>query len=940
MKTGLIACLLALTLSGAVRAADTPATPRADTAPAIAAPAPAAPAPAARAAAAPAAAAPAPNASAPAAPALNASAANASAADAVLRATLPNGLRVVIVPDRLAPAVTTELSYLAGAIDVPAEFPGTAHALEHMMFRGSEGLDKDQFYELGARLGGQYNASTGDTATRYTFTVPASDLGLVLRIEALRMRAPLLAQEDWEQERGAIEQEVAGDLSQPIYDYYTRIRAALFDSTPYAHDGLGTRESFDRTDAAMLRDFYATWYVPNNAILVIAGDVNPAKALAEVKSQFGAIPSHPVPEHPPSDPRPVRASMLTLPTDFPVNIVSMAYRMPGMRSPDFAAADILGDVLSSQRGGLHALTVSGKALAATFSYRPDADVGLAFAYIAFPEGTDPARPRADLEAVLADVLHNGVPPDLVEAAKRRELASLAFRNNSIAGLASSWTNALAVLGANSPDDIAKAYEAVTVADVNRIARDMLNPDHAITTFLTPVHSGQPVSGGGFGAPETIGVPPNHPVALPDWAASALAAPPLPEPTDPPDVGVLPNGLKLIVKPEHVAHTVSVYGRIRQIAEMQEPRGKEGVSSVLAGMFEYGTETRDRLALRAAVDELAASETAGPSFHLQVLSSKWEAGMKLLAEHELHPALPLDGFNIVRGQLAQSLPGILRSPAHLFDRAREQALVPENDPAMREESTESVLGLTLDDARAFHAAAYRPDLTTIVVIGDITVAEAKRVVAETFGDWRAEGATPNIDLPSVGPNKASRAQITDPSSVQERIVLEENLTLPVTSPDRFPLALGNTILGGGFSSRLVQDMRVKTGTVYGVSSSLQWGRTRGQYQIAFGSDPDKAETARGVAIHDLTDIQTVLVSDAELTRAKAQLLRRLRTDDTSLAAIASRYLYRDSVGLPLANQQADAKRYLSLTAKDIQKAFVTWLRPGDLATIVKGPNAGE
>lgn len=905
MKTRLLACWLALAviLPGVARADGTPPLLRAETAPA-------------------------------------APATNPSAADGVLRATLPNGLRVVIVPDRLAPAVTTELTYLAGAIDTSADFPGTAHALEHMMFRGSEGLDKDQFYELSARLGGQYNASTGDTATRYTFTVPASDLNLVLRIEALRMRAPLLTQADWDQERGAIEQEVAGDLSNPIYDYTTRIRAALYDGTPYQHDGLGTRPSFDRTDATMLRNFYATWYAPNNAILVIAGDVNPAKALAEVKAQFDAIPSHPVPDHPASDPGPVQPRMLTLPTDFPVGIVSVAYRMPGRRSPDFAAADILGDVLSSQRGGLHALTVSGKALAATFSYRPHADVGLAFAYIVFPEGTDSARPRAELQAVMDDIVRNGVPPDLVEAAKRRELANLAFRNNSIAGLASSWTNALAVMNENSPDDIAKAYEAVTVADVNRIARDMLNPNRAITTFLTPVHSGQPATGGGFGAPETIGVPPNHPVALPDWAAPALAAPPLPEPTEPPDASVLPNGLRLIVKPEHVAHTVAVYGRIRQVAEMQEPPGKEGVSSVLAGMFEYGTQTRDRLALRAALDDLAASEHAGPSFYLHVLSGQFEAGMKLLAEHELHPALPADGFDVVRGQLARSLPGILRSPEHLFDRAAEQALVPENDPAMREETPESVDALTLDDARAFYAAAYRPDLTTIVVIGDVSVAEAKRVVAETFGGWHAEGATPKIDLPPVGASHASRVRVADPSSVQERVVLEESLTLPVTSPDRFPLILGNTILGGGFSSRLVQDMRVKTGTVYGVSSSLQWDRTRGQYEIDFGADPDKAQSARAIAINDLTGIQTGLVSEAELTRARAQLLRRLRSEDTSISAIASRYLYRDRVGLPLASEQADAKRYLALTAKDIQKAFATWLRPDDLATIVKGPGAGE
>src|SRR5271157_3985432 len=209
--------------------------------------------------------------------------------DAVLRATLSNGLRVVIIQDPIAPVATTMVNYLVGSNEAPEGFPGMAHAQEHMMFRGSPGLSADQLAEVAAAMGGSFNADTQQTVTQYFYTIPAEDLDVALRIEANRMRGVDDSSQEWDKERGAIEQEVARDYSNPVFVFYTKLLAAMYKGTPLADPGLGTRPSFDKTTGAMLKNFYDEWYAPNSAILIVVGDVDPQTALAQVRNFFGDI---------------------------------------------------------------------------------------------------------------------------------------------------------------------------------------------------------------------------------------------------------------------------------------------------------------------------------------------------------------------------------------------------------------------------------------------------------------------------------------------------------------------------------------------------------------------------------------------------------------------------------------------------------------------------
>ena len=867
------------------------------------------------------------------------SSANAQAgSQAVLRATLKNGMRVVIVKNTLAPVVTTEMNYLVGSNEAPAGFPGTAHALEHMMFRGSPGLSKDQLAEISAYMGGRFDADTQDTVTQYFFTVPADDLDVALHIAAIRMHGLDLSQAEWDKERGAIEQEVSRDLSNPQYLMFKQLQAVLFKGTPYAHDALGTRPSFDKTTSAMLRKFYATWYAPNNAILVIVGDVDPQAALSKVKSLFADIPAKQLPASAAVKFAPVQPQTLQLPTDSPYGLAVITFRMPGYHSEDYAAADILGDVLASQRGSLYALVPQNKALYAGFFGDAMPDTGLGIAYGVFPKGGDSAALTTEISRVLAQTAKQGVSADLVAAAKRQEIAQLEFQKNSVDGLAQAWSQALAVQGLESPDNMIAAYRKVTVADVNRVARVYLDQEHAFTAILTPEYSGKPLAAKGYGRAESFNTAPEKAVPLPVWAETAISRLNLPGRTLDPTVSILPNGLRLIVQPTDVSGTISVYGHIRNQPVLQQPADQDGVADVLDGLFSYGTTSLDRVAFQKALDDIAAQEAAGTDFAVQAPAAHFKRAVQLLADNELHPALPAKYFPVVQIQSARLQAGQLQSPDYQFRRATIKALVPAGDPTLREATPGNIMGLKLAQVRAYYQRAFRPDLTTIVVIGKITPAGAKSVIEKYFGGWRATGPKPGTDLPPVPLNKpGSRTVVPDKTSLQDTVALSETLGVNLFSTDRYALQLGNIVLGRGFyASRLGRDLREKRGLVYSIGTRFTFTRTRGTFAVEYGCDPDKVTEARNLIVRDLTDMQNSPITAVELNRAKAMNLRAIPLKQASVGGIAEGWLTYAADGLPLDELRVEARHYLKLTAPEIQAAYKQWLRPSDLVEVVKGP----
>ncbi|HVM61716.1 MAG TPA: pitrilysin family protein [Verrucomicrobiae bacterium] len=855
----------------------------------------------------------------------------------VLRATLKNGLRVVIVRDPIAPVVTTVVNYQVGSDEAPAGFPGMAHALEHMMFRGNPGLSADQLAQISAAMGGNFDADTQQTITQYYFTVPADDLELALHTESLRMSGILATDELWGKERGAIEQEVAQDLSNPEYVLYEKLLAAMFKGSPYEHDALGTRPSFDKTTGAMLKDFYGRWYAPNNAILIVVGDVEPQSTLASIDRLFGKIPAKKLPRRPAIELQSVRPDSLHLTSDLAYGLAVITFRVPGSDSADYAALQVLGDVLGSHRADLYALVPAGKALSTDFSVDTLPKAGLAYATATFPKDSNGAILIKELQDVIRHYIKSGVPADLVEASKRHRLAGKEFERNSIEGLAMSWAEALAGEGRHSPDDDVEAIKKVTVADVNRVARKHLNLDRTITAIVTPEESGKPVSSSSYGGHESFASSEKGNVPLPDWAAAQLAKLPVPTSSLNPVVTTLTNGLQLIVQPETMSGTVSLSGKVRNNPNLEAAPGREGVDQVMDQLFEFGSESLDRVAFQKALDDIGATESAGTEFSLNVLTNYFDRGVQLLADNLLRPAFPGKAFTTVRREVSDTVAGELQTPEYLAHRALAMALLPKDDPALRQATTSTVSALTLGDVRDYYRHVFRPDLTTIVVVGNVTPENARSVVEKWFGDWTASGPKPEVLPAPVPTNGPAVTAVPDKSRVQDQVTLAEMLGLNRSNPDFYALRLGNFVLGGGFyATRLYRDLRKENGLVYSVESSFDIHETRGMYQVEYGCDPPNVSKAREMIVRDLTEMQTRPVGADELQQAKAEWLRGIPLSESSTGDIATKLLYYSTHDLPLDETIHAAKLCLALTAEDVQAAFAKWVHPENLVQESLGP----
>ena len=852
--------------------------------------------------------------------------------------TLKNGLRVVVIEDHAAPVVQTAVWYHFGSLDETRGKTGLAHATEHMMFRGTTDMSAGGLDDVVARLGAQMNGQTSYDYTQFYFEMPADKVDVGLAIEADRMQHAAMRQADWNVERGAVLSELEGDEGSPFFSLLELVRAAAYPGQPNGRAPTGYISDVEHASAADIAKYYHEWYAPNNATLVIAGDVTHTAIFAKAEHYFGGIARKTLPERTEKHPTPVAHTVsVTSDLPFPFGIIDFAYAVPGDSEPGEPAISTLAVLIENQLSPFYqALVQSNIAIALQATEDTQLKGGLLHVDIVLNPGHTADEAERVFAATMAQTLANGFAPDLVEAAKRLTIAERLYSADSVDGLGdlAGYTYGIVNERVSNEDDRLAALDG---ASLLAVARQYLNRPTVIGR-LDPnaqrPRSNSQKSDAAISDDFSKRVP-TGPIDVPPALREAVRTPTTARSTLDPASFTLSNGIRVLVQPKPDRSTFILSGEIAGSPAFATP-GKEGIADLASTLADYGSAQYPFAQRRKAVDMMGAVVQNGQSFSARGLARDFPKIVAILADGVMHPTFGEPWFTLEREQLANSLQSTATISGVMIDRAYLRLLAAPGDPSLRHASQTSVQSLTQADLTTFTKTYWRPDLTTIAVVGDVTPDQVRSVLESAFAGWSAQGSKPDAHAMSFPTAHSGHEYVgTDATQVYVRL---GQPGVGRNSPDYDTFLVLNQILGAGgaFESRLWQELRQKRGLVYSVASTVEAGNDRGDFKVELNASPGKVVEAVAFVRSELLTLQTQPVTPTELNDAKLRLVSDALLDESSAEGQVRQLLDIGTNDLPLDYYRTLNDRFANITAADVERVAKKYLDPSQLVEIYAGP----
>ncbi len=756
---------------------------------------------------------------------------------------LPNGLHVIVHEDHKAPVVAINLMYHVGSADEPAGRSGFAHLFEHLMFNGSENHPGEYFEPFEQAGATDQNGTTNTDRTNYFETVPTTALDMALWMESDRMGYLLGAidQKTLDEQRGVVQNEKRQGENQPYGQLREIVSHTMYpDGHPYHHTTIGSMNDLNAASLDDVKTWFKTWYGPNNAVLVLAGDIDLATAKEKISKYFGAIPATPSMAQPKIDVAPLAAGGRTeLEDKVPQVRVQRLWNVPQVGSKDADLLDLFNQVLGGSASSRldQRLVYQDKLVdsigTSNYGSQLSGEFGI---YATVKQGVDEAKVEAVVDEELQKLLKDGPSAEELERAKTSYRASFIRGIESIGGFggkADTLASCATFLGdAGCFRESLKTVSEATPEEVRAAAQKWLDkPSHVFVVkpgTRTPLTEAPAVKPAPFIVPKvdarfkTSANTVDRKTGVPKVDSfPALKFPALQRAT-------LANGSTLILAERHGIPVVNFSYEFNG-GYASDPIGKPGIASFSAKLLGEGAGERDSLAFKSRKEELGAELSSGASLdgasvYLSALKDNLDPSLQLFADLLERPRFAQGDIDRVKAQWIASIKQEKARPQTAALRVLPPLLYgadhPYGIPFTGSGNENVIVGLTREQLLNWQQQWLRPESATLIVVGDTTLAEIVPELNKVLGDWKGTGKAPAAPVVPVvkNPAKPRVFLIDQPGAVQANIYAGE-LEPPTGDANAVKLEMSNEVLGGSFTSRMNMNLREDKHWSYGASTRL-------------------------------------------------------------------------------------------------------------------------
>lgn len=882
---------------------------------------------------------------------------------------LPNGLRVLVHTDHKAPIVAVNIWYHVGSKNEARGRSGFAHLFEHLMFQGSENF-KGEFFEPFELVGAtDQNGTTNADRTNYFENVPTTALDVALWMESDRMGHLMGAidQHLLDEQRGVVQNEKRQGENQPYGRAFTMILKAIYpEDHPYHHSTIGSMNDLDAARLDDVKNWFRSWYGPNNAVLVLAGDIDLATAKDRVTRYFGDIaPSASLPRMPPRIPQHAAATRQTATDNVPQTRIYRVWNTPQFGTAENDRLGLLAQVLGgSQSSRLDKRLSFTEKLADSISAGIQAgEIGGAFiVQVDVKTGVDPAKVEAAIDEEIARLIAEGPTAAETEQARSAALAGFVRRVERIGGFggkADVLAQCQVYVGNPACYRTTLAtLQNTTAAQLKQLAGKWLRRG-AFTLQIDPGERKPVVED-----PAVANLPPTQ-VAPPARNLKAVGQsvdrslgvprtdsfPPLRFPAL--TRATLSNGVKVVLAERRGLPLVQMTMQFRGAGFASDRGLKQGTAGFTLAMLDEGAGDLDALAYAARKESLGAVINASGTLDtaaitMSAIKPRLDESLGLFADVIRRPRLEDKDIERVRGKWLASIKQEKARPQTLARRLLGPALYgpghPYAIPLSGTGTEEGISALRKDDMTRWLGEWIRPDNATLIVVGDTDLAELTPKLEKALAGWKAPGTPlPRVAVPPVKLGTRPRVLLVDqPGALQANLMVAE-VVPPSTDPGAIDLEVANGVLGGTFSSRINMNLREDKHWSYGAFSNI--GDALGQRVWATFAPVQIDKTAESIKEmrREVIDYVTAKApaKPEELAKMQAVRIRALpgsyETGNAVLRTISDIVLY----GRPDDYPQQRAHRISTLTVDALKKAMaavqpgaLTWIIVGDLKKIEK------